>query len=743
LQTILLVEDDPVLGLAQAALVSRMGYRCLHVETGLEAIGVCASASPAIDLVLMDLDLGEGMDGTEAARRILAQRDLPLIFLSSITDPETIAGTEQITSYGYVAKSSHPTAVSASIKMAFRLHAARTALESSDRRFQALFEHSAEGIVVLDFGCTLLRVNKTLCDLLLCSSEDLLGKTVVQIKAFSAAAFERHLDELVHNDRLLVEGAFERKDGVALALEVNARLFEYEGKARVLATVRDVSGRRNAERAFEQSQHRYGMIFENSVSNNAIYDDHCRLVVHNRKFLEILESAAPAAVGKTVEELFVPAEARLFRERIELALSSGTSNTYTTPFASPQGQKWYQSSYHPIVDDPDHFRGVLVVSQDITGAFRLDEILKKNDKLEAIGLLAGGVAHDFNNLLSGLSGYLDLMRLKFDQEPEQTTLTRLGKASQVVRRGKSLTRQLLSFAKANVPDRKLHHLGPLLKDWAEFSLSGSDLSLVLELAPDLWPCDCDGSLVSQAVDNLLINARQVSPPGGEICLKAENITGEPQFVCIRVTDQGPGIDPDVLGRIFDPFFTTKASGSGLGLASTRSIAEQHLGRIEVDSRPGFGATFSLYLPASHADGPVAAPEAAGEFRASGWAVLMDDDQALRETLAEILESFGYQVMAARNGHDALAFYSEACREEKPVVLALLDLTIPGGMGGLEVSRALRGLGYRGSIVSMSGYSELSAEAWALAEPLQGHLPKPFSREELARFLATGLKPVVA
>ncbi|HTH13686.1 MAG TPA: ATP-binding protein, partial [Spirochaetia bacterium] len=406
---------------------------------------------------------------------------------------------------------------------------------------------------------------------------------------------------------------------------------------------------------------------------------------------------------------------------------------FLTPLKIQGAERWFQTIYSLLKDDQDRPRGLQIVGLDVTEQHQLSERIAQTEKFESIGILAGGIAHDFNNLLAGLSGHLELARMLLGQDRVSDAMARLDKATGVFDRAKALTRQLLTFSKGGTPVLELQNLGTSLGEWAEFSLSGSDLSLHLDLAPDLWPCDCDPNQISQALDNLLINARQASPPGGMILVTAANVPGELPQVRITVTDRGPGIPAGLVSKIFDPFFTTKNQGTGLGLSVSLSIVRQHHGRIEVESPPGKGATFAVYLPASPQRDPDPGTEASDVFFATGWALVMDEEEDLRDTLGEMLSSLGFSVLRAKDGHDALAYFADAADHGRPVRLALVDLTVPGGMGGLETARKLRAMGSTAVLVAVSGYSEAIGQE-SLTSVFDGVLAKPFSQSVLVRLL---------
>lgn len=363
---------------------------------------------------------------------------------------------------------------------------------------------------------------------------------------------------------------------------------------------------------------------------------------------------------------------------------------------------------------------------------RLSRMLQRTQKLESVGVLAGGLGHDFNNLLAGMSGHVELAKLNLKNQRYAEAAERLAKVDSVFDRAKALARQLLTFSKGGVPVLARQSLGPLVREWVGFALSGSEIRPRVEVAEGLWQCECDAPQIGQVVDNFLINAKQVTPPGGTIVVRAQNIPSAEPKIRIAVTDEGPGIPPDVLEKIFDPFFTTKSTGTGLGLAIAHSIVQRHRGSIQVETALGRGSTFTMELPACLDEAALAAATHDADFEGSGWALVMDDEEPLRDTVGGMLETFGFQVIRAKTGEEALEEFERFRLDGGALKLCLLDLTIPGAMGGWETAQRLKAAGHRALVVAMSGYSEEDPSAHpGVAD---GWITKPFHRAELAGLL---------
>ena len=401
----------------------------------------------------------------------------------------------------------------------------------------------------------------------------------------------------------------------------------------------------------------------------------------------------------------------------------------------------------PIRDLDGNVIGTVLVFQDVSEQRRLEDELLRSNKLQALSLLAGGIAHDFNNLLTAIIGNIHLARLDVDPRSELGDL--LEEAEKASSRAKDLTQQLLTFAKGGAPIKKSASLPELLCDSSAFAVRGSKAALELKLPDGLWPVEVDEGQISQVIQNLVINAEEAMPDGGTISIEAENVVVEDSevpglapghYVRVTVTDEGVGISEENLGRIFDPYFTTKTRGSGLGLATTYAIIKRHDGQISVRSQVGVGSAFSFYLPAA-ADRPQATEVAAQPCPEGKGAVLvMDDEPMVRKVAQRLLRRLGYQVDVASDGEAALAMYSVALAEGHPYAAVIMDLTVPGGMGGKEAMARLKEIDPDARAIVSSGYATDPVMADYASHGFAGVINKPYQLEDLARVLQQVLPP---
>ena len=382
--------------------------------------------------------------------------------------------------------------------------------------------------------------------------------------------------------------------------------------------------------------------------------------------------------------------------------------------------------------------------QDITERKRMEEEFLRSQKLESVGVLAGGIAHDFNNILTAITGNLSLAKMHAATEDELYDLLKEAEIAAI--RAQGLTRQLLTFAKGGAPVKETASIKDILKESCLFVLHGSRSGCEFSIADDLLSVEIDVGQVSQVINNIVINARQAMPEGGLIQVSADNVVIEEgqvlpvkpgRYIRISIKDQGVGIPEKHLLKIFDPYFSTKHEGSGLGLATTYSIIKKHDGHITVESTLGEGTTFHIYLPAS--EKAVPEKEEARLIKGHGRILVMDDEESIRKMTKRMLKDLGYESEFARDGAEAIQMYKAAGESGKPYDAVILDLTVPGGMGGKECVTKLFEIDPELKAVVSSGYSDDPVLSNFQEYGFKGALPKPFKYLSLGKVLYNALK----
>jgi nitrogen-specific signal transduction histidine kinase/CheY-like chemotaxis protein len=362
-------------------------------------------------------------------------------------------------------------------------------------------------------------------------------------------------------------------------------------------------------------------------------------------------------------------------------------------------------------------------------------------KLESIRTLAAGIAHDFNNLLTGLIGNMSLVQPHLNRGSEAWEW--LDEAQRAAIRASALTRQLLTFARGGAPVRQQTDILPVVREAASLACAGSNVRCMFQLPERRITVLGDDGQLAQVVQNLVRNAVDAMPGGGTVHIKAvldaAAQLGKGREICIDVLDHGGGIAPEVLDRIFVPFFTTKSGSSGLGLAVAYSVVQSHGGRITVSSLPGVGTTFHVFLPVTDDGAPV--DDATCASPPSPGRVLVMDDQAIVRKVAErILAQSGYATRGVANGDEAIVAYREAAESGQRFDLAILDLTVPGAMGGRDAARGILAMDPKARMIVSSGYSEDALMADFAQHGFQAVLPKPYNATQLLAAVTKVLQP---
>ena len=434
------------------------------------------------------------------------------------------------------------------------------------------------------------------------------------------------------------------------------------------------------------------------------------------------------------------------KEAIKRATSGGLLACWSQPIVSSSGELLGTiANYSNRKGKPDAESLVVLEWSARIAAISIErkqaeEARQKVDKLESLGTLAGGLAHDFNNLLTGIMGNINLARENLEVVDTKLADTRLEEAEAAAAQAKRLTLQLLTFATGGAPIRKVLAINDLVKDSATFALRGSNVKCEFALPDDIWAVECDEGQVGQVVSNLVLNADQAMPKGGTINIGVKNITigkeaalplAKGRYVRISVADHGVGIAKKNLSRVFDPYFSTKEEGSGLGLATAYSIIKNHGGYIDVESKLGAGTTFNVYLPASRKSVPVKREAAAKvQFTGTGRVLVMDDEELIRKLLSSELTKAGYEVELTEDGAGTIKRYTKAMELGNPFDVVILDLTVPGGMGGKEVIEKLLEIDPGVKAIVSSGYSTDPIMSDFASYGFKGVVAKPFKMAEM-------------
>lgn len=531
--------------------------------------------------------------------------------------------------------------------------------------------------------------------------------------------------ELRFENRELVENLRREKNGMAA---LNNELLS------------EIADRAKAEVALRESEEKYRLLAENA-NDGIVLLQNCEIKFANARVRSFLGLTTERPTLESLLDLLHPDDRDSIVERYHRSMA-GESVPPRQSFRIVDGNgnvRWFESS--AAAGKWDGEPALFYFMSDITARRRMEEERLKAQKLESIGILAGGIAHDFNNILASILGNISIAKMRVP--PKDVVFDRLSKAEEACVRAESLTRQLLTFSRGGAPVKKLCNVALLLHQSCGFALRGSNVRLDICVPEDLWPADADEGQINQVVHNLILNADQAMPQGGAVRVSAENLhlaggNGLPvesgPFLHIEVHDHGVGIPEEHLPRIFDPYFSTKPKGTGLGLASAYSIMRNHGGIITVESEPKVGTVFRVYLPASPGEIPPAEKTERPILKGEGNVLLMDDDEAVREVAGEMLSSLGFEVTTAKDGAEAVDLYTQSLRRAKPFDVVILDLTVPGAMGGHEAITKLREVDPAVRAVVSSGFSTNPVMADYKAHGFSGVIPKPFTLRTVSETL---------
>jgi len=619
--------------------------------------------------------------------------------------------------------------------------------------YRALVEQAADAILVGDAQGRIIDANSRATLLTGFSVAQLLGMHISQL--FSARTLEQRplrFDRLDQGDSITVERLIQRADGVAVPVEMNSiRLPD----GRYQAILRDLSERIATERQLRETEKRYLDLFNNTPDNlfriAVEPDGGFRVEDANPAQEAALGLAKDAIIGKHLEEFLPQPLAESILGFYRQCVARGEPLTYEESADLPQGRCWFQTLLVPIRNDQGIIRHLVGFSRDITQRKRTEAALEQASKLESLGVLAGGIAHDFNNLLTAVLGNINLAQIQLGEQ--SPAIPFLENAEKTVLRAAELTKQMLAYSGKGHFVVRPHDLNQVVEEMVhllQVSIS-KRITLRFNLSPSLPSVKADAAQIQQVVMNLVTNASDaIGDADGVIALSTdvhdlderEIARAMPsqhlrpgRYVVLEASDTGCGMAPEILTRIFDPFFTTKATGRGLGLSAMLGILRGHAAGIRITSQPGCGSTFQLFFPASteppHAPEGVVGPQA---HLFSGLSLVVDDEEALRETAAAALKTMGFEVLTARDGVEAIEMVQarpEAFR------LVLLDLTMPR-MDGRQAFQALRRLRPDLCIVLSSGYSEQETVQAFLGQGLAGFIQKPYTLQELGRTVAEAM-----
>ena len=732
---ILHLEDDAVdAALIEATLrADQLDVRIRRVEDG--AGFVAALDEGPVDIILSDDNVPsyDGLSALAEARK--RAPDAPFLFVSGALGEERAVETLKAGATDFVLKQ-HLARLVPAFRRALQERTNRRARREAEEALEMLrsiVETTSEWIWAVDAGFVLTYSNPSVKRILGYDAARMIGRDrhafvyapdreAVEVESERLAFRRRGWDGIVvrwrHHD-----GSIRYLESMAVpVLDDNGAMAGYRGSDR------DITAHMETEEKLREQ----AMLLENAVEATLLTDTEGRVRFWNRGAAELYEWTAQEAVGRDIAELFPgsPEKAHEARKRV----LQGGSWTGTMHQRARSGRDIVvQSRWSPVRGDDGRLRSILILNSDVTEAQRLEARLLRSQRMEGIGTLAGGIAHDLNNVLAPILMAIEVLGRKVTDPHGQRMLSILETSA---RRGADLVKQVLTFARGASGPAGLLDPSHIIREMERMARETFPKSIAVcaEVPRDLWQVLGQATPLQQVLMNLCVNARDAMPEGGTLTLRAWNAPvagaaagarGATPYVVIEVSDTGTGIPPEVVDRIFDPFFTTKpmGEGTGLGLSTTAAIVKSHEGFIDVDTAPGRGTAFKVFLPAHTAAPPAAVRLEAAMPEGKGQLILIiDDEPAIINIARETLEAYGYSVIAASSGEAALGIFRE---RRKDIRLALTDMSMPG-LSGAATILALRAIDPAVRIVATSGRPLDGPEAL----PIQGFLPKPYSARTL-------------
>jgi two-component system, cell cycle sensor histidine kinase and response regulator CckA len=617
--------------------------------------------------------------------------------------------------------------------------------------FRALIDNIPNPVYYKDSNGAYLGYNKAFRKYFGLKHDDYIGKTVFDLPIGREEAALHH-----RADVDLIQLSGERTYEASASCPGNSTRYSIAKKAifhradgtigGIVGVVTDITELKKSEEALKESKERFKDLSE-ATFEAVVFVENGIIIDVNQRFYEMFNYDHGEIVGKGALDIIAPGVHAMPNEM--MALQKGEA--YETMGLKKDGTAF------PIEVRPreQYLRGRnirIIVIRDLTQRKDMEEEVLKSKNLQSVGTLAGGIAHDFNNLLTAIVGNISLARMNTSQNVKITEF--LNEAERIAFMGKNLTQQLLTFSRSGEPVRKVVFLGTMLRDVTEKILGSSSVRPRYIIPMDLFPVEVDEDQMKQVIQNMVINAKESMPSGGTIVISCENVNVTPQnklplikeeHVRISIRDEGVGILEENISKIFDPYFTTKGMGSqkgvGLGLAICYSIIKNHNGYIMVDSVPGKGTTFQIYLPATKKDIIEVRIEEKVVTQGKGRVLVMDDEEMILKIAKELLQIMGYEVTTAKSGEETIGLYRQAMELKKPFDTVVLDLAIPGGMGGKEVMQELMAIDPHVRGIVSSGYLNDPVVKDFRRYGFLATLTKPYEANELDDKLQNIIKPI--
>ena len=632
-------------------------------------------------------------------------------------------------------------------------------LEGAETHIRSVIDNILDGMITVDDSGVIRSMNPAAEKMFGCRDNEMIGHNLTRLVP------KRYESE--HDSKPVVCNWTElmgRTGGSTLALgrtrkhvtfpvEMSLSEMIIDQQRVYVAMVRDVTERKRFEQQIAAEKESLGVTLR-AIGDGVITTDvNGKVIMLNSEAEKLTGWSSKEGIGQPLKSVFdvtidLAAQAKAqksgYRSEAQSILLNLPENVTLT--SRDGNERVIEQVASPIRDNKNEVAGVVLVFRDITARQRAETERRKAETLEQLGLLAGGIAHDFNNLLTAIIGNISLASVLLP--PNDEMAERLDDAKNASLRARDLAQQLLTFARGGTPIKKTASIGKLIQDTVSFSLRGSHNRSEFEFGVDLSSAEIDAGQISQVIANLVVNADQAMPNGGTLHVSCENFsysaTTTPavpdlaagDYVRIRIRDEGVGIPAKYMKRIFDPYFTTKPKGSGLGLATAYSIIKNHSGLMTVESEVHVGTTFTIYLPAAlDQEMPVEAPRTfTPAMPGTGRVLVVDDEDAIRDLVEFTLTRLGYKVWQAATALAGVNIYREKFEAGERFDAVILDLTLPGGIGGKEALKKLIEIDPTVNAIVSSGYATDATMSRYQDFGFRGVIAKPYEAAELGKIV---------
>jgi two-component system cell cycle sensor histidine kinase/response regulator CckA len=708
---IFIVEDENIVSLDMKKRLEKLGYEVPGIaSSGEEAVHLVLEMRP--DLVLMDIKLAGKMDGVEAAKEILKSLSVPIVYITAYAENTTLKRAKITEPFGYILKPFEERELHINIEIALYRHMLQNIVKEREQLLYTTLQSIDDAVVVTDIEDNIQFFNPKAVLFTGVAKENAMGRKLAEVVTIVDTAADRtlkHKSQEIH--QLLSVNGERRFVRSSVAPIISSR----ENNIGRVYVYHDVTAHELSKQALRRSEERYRQFFEDDLTGDFIATAAGIIIVCNQAFASMLGYDSVKEVEKKNLELYYPPLTEK-NGLLDLLKKERRLKQFNTKFLNKDRQPLYITANivgeFSAQGELRRFKGYII---DNTEQKKIEAQLIQANKMEGIGRLAGGIAHDFNNLLGAIIGYGDLILEGIaDEDPMRSDINSILKAG---KKAAALTKQLLAFSRRQVLQPKIVNLNSLILDLERMlkRLLPENIRLFTILDEKLWQVKIDPVQIEQVLINLALNARDAMREGGKLSIESTNITvteitkdrflglKSGQYVMLRVTDTGHGMDMELKEKIFEPFFTTKApgKGTGLGLSTAYGIIKQSNGFIFVESEPGTGTTFTVYLPRVEAE--VIPEEEAVEWqptvRGTESILLVEDEDIFREMVYKVLGKYGYKVLEASNAGEALLI----CEEYKePIQLLITDIVMPH-LSGIKLSERLLELRPDIKILFISGY----------------------------------------